>query len=84
VQNHVDGEHTSFLARVMTPLMGFKGGVIVAPMWRNIQKVKGAQVTAALAQVSALSFANLVTGHGPAVVGGADAIVRGAIERASA
>jgi hypothetical protein len=69
--------------RIMTPLMGFKGGVIVASMWRKMQKVTGGQVKAALAQVSALSFANLVTGHGPAVVSGADTIVRTAIERAS-
>ncbi len=82
LQNHADTEHTSFLARLMTPLMGFKGGVIVASMWRKYQKVAGPQVKSAFAEVSTQPFANLITGHGPAVVGDADARVRAAIEAA--
>jgi hypothetical protein len=77
-------EFTSAIGRFITPLMGFKGGVIVAPMWRKMQKLQGKQVEQALAGVSQLTFANLVTGHGPAVVGGADQIAKAAIERASA
>lgn len=84
LQNHADMDHTSAIARFITPLMGFKGGVIVAPMWRKMQKLQGKQVEQALAGVSQLTFANLVTGHGPAVVGGADRIAKAAIERASA
>jgi len=61
LQNHADGEGTSFVGRMITPLLGFKGGVIVA----------------------ARDFQNLVTGHGPAVVGGADELVRTAIEAAA-
>lgn len=83
LQNHADMDGASLLARIMTPLMGFKGGVIVAPMWRKYQKVSGVQVRNAFAEVSAQPFANLITGHGPAVVGGADARVRAAIEAAS-
>lgn len=68
----------------MTPMMGFKGGVIVAPMWRKMQKLQGAQLQQALAGLSLLGCANLVTGHGPAIVGGADRLVKTAIERACA
>jgi hypothetical protein len=83
LQNHADGEFTSTGGRLMSSMMGFKGGVIVAPMWRKMQKLKGAQLKHALAGISQLSFANLVTGHGPAVVGNASQLVKGAIERAS-
>lgn len=67
----------------MTSVMGFKGGVIVPPMWRRFQKLKGAAVRDALSGLTELSFENLVTGHGPPVAGGADTLVRAAIERAS-
>jgi hypothetical protein len=83
LQNHVDAEGTSALARVMTPLMGFKGGVIVAPMWRRFQKVQGPAVERAFGQAMARRFANLITGHGPAVIGGAHELVRSAIARAT-
>jgi hypothetical protein len=84
LQNHSDFEGTSFLGRVITPLMGFKGGLIVAPMWRKYQKVAGAQVRKAFEPLRDRPFQNLVTGHGPAVVGDADARTRAAIEAASA
>jgi hypothetical protein len=67
----------------MTSLMGFKGGVIVAPMWRRFQKVSGGAVTTAFAAILVHRFQNLVTGHGPAVVGNADQLARTAVERAS-
>jgi hypothetical protein len=82
LQNHVDSEGASLLGRVMTSLLGFKGGVIVAPMWRKYQKLSGAGVRSALAQVAARGFENLATGHGPAIAGGADGYVRDAIEQA--
>jgi len=84
VQHHVDTEGASFFARVMTPLLGFKGGVIVPRMWRSVHGLKGEPLARALAEVKGLAFANLVTGHGPAVIGGADAKVREAIEAVSA
>jgi hypothetical protein len=83
IQNHADGEGGSFLGGVVTRMMGFKGGVIVAPMWRRMQKVSGAKVTAAFAPLVAQSFENLVTGHGPALIGGADERVRSAVAKAS-
>jgi hypothetical protein len=83
LQHHVDTEHTSLLARIMTPMMGFKGGLVVAPMWRKMQKIRGAQVTQAMSQVAGLSFANIITGHGPAIIGGADVATRAAVTRAS-
>jgi hypothetical protein len=84
LQNHADSEGASMMGRLITGLMGFKGGVIVTPMWRKLQKVQGARVKGAFNPLAAQSFANLVTGHGPAVVGGADTRVRSAIEAASA
>ena len=84
IQNCADTEDASFLGRVLTSLMGFKGGVVVPPMWRRFQKVSGARVRETLSGLLDLSFENLVTGHGPPIVGGADALVRSAIERASA
>ena len=83
IQNCADTDGASFLGRMITSLMGFKGGVVVPPMWRRFQKVKGPRVGETLSGVVDLSFANLVTGHGPPVTGGADALVRSAIERAS-
>jgi hypothetical protein len=84
LQNHADSEGTSALARLITPLMGFKGGVIVAPMWCKFQKVAGPRVKQTFAKIFERSFSNLVTGHGPAVTGGADTRVRAAIEAAAA
>jgi hypothetical protein len=84
LQHHVDTKHASLFARMMTPMMGFKGGLIVAPMWRKYQKISGEQVKSAFAELLAQPFANLVTGHGPAIVGGADAQARSAVETASA
>lgn len=85
LQNHVDGdkEGTSFLARVMTPMMGFKGGLIAPKMWRRYQKISGSAVTKAFASVVDKSFANLVGGHGPPVIGGADVAARAAVKAAS-
>jgi hypothetical protein len=84
IQNCADTEGASFLGRIVTSVMGFKGGVVVPPMWRRFQKVSGTRVREKLSGLLELSFENLVTGHGPPVVGGADALVRSAIERASA
>ncbi len=83
IQNCADSEGASFGGRIMTSLMGFKGGVIVPPLWRRFRKLSGAAVREALQGILDLSFANLVTGHGPPVVGGADQLVHSAIERAS-
>jgi hypothetical protein len=84
IQNCVDGEGCSFIARAMMPMMGFKGGVIVPKMWRKYQKLAGDAVTKALAGVTDKTFANLIAGHGPAAIGGADASVRAAVTAASA
>ncbi len=84
IQNCADADRASFLGRIVTSLMGFKGGVVVPPMWRRFQKVSGARLRETLSGLMDLSFENLVTGHGPPIVGGADALVRAAIERASA
>ncbi|MEZ4361594.1 MAG: hypothetical protein R3B48_15510 [Kofleriaceae bacterium] len=84
LQNHDGNEQfASWFGKVMTPILGFKGGVIVAPMWRKIRKVSGESLRAALAPLGGHAFANLVTAHGPPVVGGADKIAREAIERAA-
>jgi hypothetical protein len=83
LQNHSDTEHTSFMARWLTPLMGFKGGLIVAPMWRKYQKIQGAQVREAFRPTLERSFQNLIPGHGPAIIGGADDRARVVIEAAS-
>jgi hypothetical protein len=84
IQNHVDSEGNNFIGGLMAGLMGFKGGVAVPPMWRKFQKLKGTAVSDALAGLTEHTYANLVTGHGPPVAGGADAKVKAAIERASA
>lgn len=83
LQNHVDTEYCSPAGHFMTSLLGFKGGVIVATMWRRIQKVKGEALRHAFSELERLDFENLVTGHGPAVVGGAKQRVREALERAT-
>lgn len=83
LQHHVDLSHTTLFARIMTPLLGFTGGLIVASMWRKLQKVQGAAVRAAFAEVLAHPYENLVTGHGPAIAGGADGVVRRAVDAAS-
>jgi hypothetical protein len=84
IQNCADTEGASFGGRLITSAMGFKGGVIVPPMWRRFQKVSGERLRETFANVTRLSFANLVTGHGPAITGRADDLVRAAIDRASA
>ena len=83
IGNYADSEGASFLGRIMMSVMGFKGGVVVPPMWRRFQKLKGPRVGETLSGLVDLSYANLVTGRGPPVAGGADAVVRSAIERAS-
>jgi hypothetical protein len=83
LQNHADVEHTSFVGRIMTQMMGFKGGLIVAPMWRKYQRVQGSQITAAFVPTSGLEFANLLTGHGPPIAGRADQQARAAVEHAA-
>jgi hypothetical protein len=49
----------------MTPLLGFKGGVIVPKMWRKYQKLSGEAVRNALRPILEHSFSVLSTGHGP-------------------
>ena len=84
LQNYADREGASFLGRVVGPLLGFKGGVIVAPMWRKLQKVHGNAIKTAFQQVFQHSFEHLVTGHGPPLSGGADKHARAAVEHAAA
>jgi hypothetical protein len=84
VQNHVDTEFASFGGKMMASVMGFKGGVLVPPMWRRFHKLSGPAVSDTLSRLTELSFENLVTGHGPPVIGGADARLRNAIQSASA
>ena len=80
IQNCVDNDRASFLGRIMMSMMGFKGGVVCPPMWRRFQKVQGPQVAETLGGLLGLSFENLITGHGPPIAGGADAMVRAAVE----
>ena len=40
IQNCADSEGASALGKIMTSVMGFKGGVIVPPMWTRFQKLK--------------------------------------------
>ena len=84
IQNCADRDRMSFVGGLMTGLMGFKGGVIVPPMWQKFQKVRGPKIRETLARLLERPFHNLVTGHGPPLSGGADAQVRAAIDRASA
>ncbi|MCA9679483.1 MAG: hypothetical protein H6709_13870 [Kofleriaceae bacterium] len=83
IQNCVDSEGASLMIRLVTPLLGFTGGVIVPRMWRRKRKLAGTAVRDTLGGLLPLTFANLVTGHGPAVVGGADEAVWAAIAHAS-
>ena len=83
VQVHVDDEGTSWLGRLAGRAMGFTGGVIVPPFWRRKRGLAGPAVAEALRPVTDAAFAHLVTGHGPPVVGGADAAVRAAVARAA-
>ena len=84
IQNCEDTEFASFGGKLMTSVMGFKGGVVVPPMWRRFQKVSGPVLADTLSRLTELSFENLVTGHGPPVIGGADAQLRNAVQSASA
>jgi hypothetical protein len=83
IQNCADTEQASLGGKIMTSVMGFKGGVIVPPMWRRFQKVSGAEIRNTLNGLTELSFENLVTGHGPPVIGGADTQLRKAIQSVS-
>jgi hypothetical protein len=83
IQNCADTEGYSFVGRIMTSMMGFKGGVIVPSMWRRFQKVSGARVRETLARLESLAFPILLTGHGAAVAEGGDGLVRAAIAGAS-
>ena len=84
VQNCADTDRASFAGRIMMSLMGFKGEVVVPPMWRKFQKLSGDALRDAVSPLSELSFENLVTGHGPPIVGGADSLVRNAIQSVTA
>jgi hypothetical protein len=81
VQHHVDTEGASWLARQITPLLGFRGAVLVAaPMWRRVKKLDLAGVRRATAPLLDVECENLITGHGPPIVGGAGARLREAIQ----
>ena len=84
VQNCTDQERFSFIGRIMCNMMGFKGGVVTPPMWRKVQKLKGAELGDSLSTLAELKFENFVSGHGGPVIGGADKIVKGAIASAVA
>ena len=79
LQNCVDTEGASFLGRVLGSALGFKGGMIVPPMWKKTQGLAGETLRSGLAGLCAKPFENLVAGHGPALVGGAADQVRAAI-----
>lgn len=81
IQNCADTEGASVMFRLFGSVLGFKGGVIQPPMWRRLQKLPASLMGEVLGGMLPLSFENLVTGHGPPVIGGADALVRAAINR---
>jgi hypothetical protein len=81
IQNCADSEGASFIARSMMPFLGFKGGVIQPAMWRRLQKLPPPKIRGVLAGLAPLAFENLITGHGPPIAGGADKLVRAAIDR---
>ena len=80
LQNQVDAEGASLLARLVFPLMGFRGGLIVPPMWRRFQKVGPSALRDSFSNLTAHSFDTLVPGHGPPVLGGAAAKVKAVVE----
>lgn len=81
VQNHVDAEGQSWMARQITPWLGFHGEVLVAaPLWRRAHKLDLDGVRRAMAPLLERPFENLVTGHGPPVIGGAGEKLRRAVE----
>lgn len=81
LQNHVDSEGATLLTRLITPLLGFKGGVIVPRLWRKAHRVGPAEVATVFAPLGALAFERLITAHGPPVTSGADLRVREAVAR---
>jgi hypothetical protein len=77
LQNAVDMAHASPLGALISRLMGSSRPCAVVPAWRLRQG--GDRLAPDLARLTSLPFENLVTGHGPAQVGGADALATRAV-----
>jgi hypothetical protein len=72
IQNGATPDHSSFLGRNMTYMLGFNHTCNCPPLWRHNN---GMDHWNDMERILALEWDNLCTGHGPAMVGGAKAAV---------
>ena len=83
IQNHNDHEFTSFGGRMALKVARVPSRVAVPSLWRRSQKLNREGLLDTLGPLRSLEFEHLVTGHGPASVGNASALVRKAIDAAA-
>lgn len=66
IQNWVGVPGTSFVARVMTPLLGFKGPSVLGPKWRQAAEPQlGVTFRPHYEAIANLDFKHAIGGHGP-------------------
>jgi hypothetical protein len=66
IQNWVDVPGNSVMARVMTPLLGFKGPAVLGPAWRKAAEPSpGVTFRAQYDALANLDFKHAIGGHGP-------------------
>ena len=82
LQNYADWSRHSLPARLMMPMMGFRRGLQVGPLWKKVQTPERGSIRPDYERLLALEFDALISGHGQPLMQGARAAAGAAVARA--
>lgn len=81
IQNWLNTERCSPMAKVAMRLMGFIKPAQIGPPWRKAMTPSGGSLKPDFDRLAGLRFENLISGHGTPIKGGANSQLRTTIER---
>lgn len=81
MQHYSDRRHNNWLASLMMPVLGFRMGVVIGPLWKKAMTPPGGSLSADFESLLELEFEHILPGHGSLLRGGAKQALREAVER---
>lgn len=82
LQHYTDWSRHTLGARLMMPVLGFRKGVQVGPLWKKVQTPAGHDIRPDFERLLQLDFDALVSAHGAPLMQGARAAARRAVDSA--
>lgn len=82
LQNYGTMERHSIIARLAMPLMGFRKGLLIGPLWLKYMTIEGGSMQPDFERIAEFEFDALIAAHGIPLMSGARAAMRAAIDDA--